>query len=273
MQVYGSAAYALSFPSSAVDVAVEHCHELPETFARFVDVAHQVGYTVIASTSGEAQCSVRLRDDASGLTANIILIVGSAPVRQSVDVVRHYLRRFPAAGPVVLAARALLAQRGLANVHDGGLSSYAVTVMVFHHFLSQYPAEEAQCKGEGEALFDFLAHYGSGFDFARDAVVIPACDDACGRPPVLRRSGGGGIVVCDPLDVQNNMAAGCSRGTEVQAALKDYHTALAAWRSAAAAAAGDEVEAGFAASARGKTPLSPVIFFKARSEIGVVSSA
>eukprot|EP01065_Artemidia_motanka_P018243 TRINITY_DN2156_c0_g1_i2.p1 TRINITY_DN2156_c0_g1~~TRINITY_DN2156_c0_g1_i2.p1 ORF type:complete len:511 (+),score=174.95 TRINITY_DN2156_c0_g1_i2:97-1629(+) len=256
VKVYGSFAYGLSLPSSEVDIVIEDCQaNLQETLDPFQDWCKMNGCEILGSMAGNAQDAFMKVRSQNKLIANVTLTAGRSLVRQSVAKVKSLLQQYPCAGPLILVIRSVLNQCNLNDVPTGGLSSFAITLMVFHFLQARYTAEEAQAKDGGDALKDFLHFYGD-FNFETHAVAVSSQHRG---PPTLRPHGqaqAAQVCVCDPLEADNNVADTCTKIAQIRAMFKYCSMALSKWDAAAGSAANP------GQSFRGRTPLSTIIAHK-----------
>ena len=152
---------------------------------------------------------------------------------QTVAFVRDLKQMYPALTPLTLVLKTFLAKSNLSDPFTGGLSSYALVLMIVASI------RKSQEKGReynlGALLVDFLELFGRDFDPGRDAVV-------CVEGPVIAVAkrenvpplGDGGdhghasFVVFDPISPGNNVARSCFRINAVQ---KLFADALASFLS------------------------------------------
>ena len=135
-------------------------------------------------------------------------------------VVRELVDAFPALRPLVLVLKQLGKERNLSASYTGGLSNYALTLMV-----ARYLQEMAGSSGGdiGSLLLGFLEFYGTCFDPRRTGISVTRSHYFC------RRSGQAHsydpLVIEDPLSEENNVGRNCFRINQV----------LRAWQTAAKA--------------------------------------
>eukprot|EP00602_Paraphysomonas_sp_CaronLab_P013170 CAMPEP_0185042476 /NCGR_PEP_ID=MMETSP1103-20130426/42376_1 /TAXON_ID=36769 /ORGANISM="Paraphysomonas bandaiensis, Strain Caron Lab Isolate" /LENGTH=1180 /DNA_ID=CAMNT_0027582561 /DNA_START=624 /DNA_END=4166 /DNA_ORIENTATION=- len=123
--------------------------------------------------------------------------------------------------PLVLVMKQFLQEKGLHDPFTGGLSSYAVTIMVAS-IIHPHALERPETKPDlGTMLLSFLRRFGTRFDTRRHAVVLsingpfaplapgmaPAHVPRVGTPNYWRPADP--VVVTDPLDSQNNLGRSC----------------------------------------------------------------
>eukprot|EP00755_Sulcionema_specki_P017641 Sspe_Gene.11391::Locus_3842_Transcript_1_1_Confidence_1.000_Length_1203::g.11391::m.11391/K03514/PAPD5_7, TRF4; non-canonical poly(A) RNA polymerase PAPD5/7 len=238
VKCYGSLAYGLSMPGSAVDLVAEGCtdmtmlkdHLLPSLSERGVEVK-----AVVAARSDEGFVKVEWR----GLTANISFVNGSSLARQTVAFVKNWLAQFPVAASVFSVVRAVLAQVKCQVVATGGLSSYAVLMMILH------VCQQSSAPNMPDVvLMEFLYLFGQVFDFANSAVLCTEPGPVNKAPEHINDP----IVVVDPFDYSNNLAAGCQKLHQIRSQFQYCYMALAKWEP--------NPRKGLF---RGRTPLSSVI--------------
>jgi DNA polymerase sigma len=156
---------------------------------------------------------------------------------------------FPALRPLVLVLKQFLKERGLCVSYTGGLTSYAVVLMV-----ARYLQEQATHLDAGSLLLGFLDFYGNTFDPRSTGISVARCcyfsrlsplppapgprmyypSDAVARR-AYRVSEGGNMAlpyqfdplyIEDPLAAENNVGRNCFRIWQIKRAWSEAHSGL-----------------------------------------------
>ena len=241
VKTYGSFACDLSLPQSELDLVVEDC--APTIAGRvgpLKDYLQAIGFETLGFLDGDTDAFIKVREGRTNLVCNISLTDANSPVRQTVLKMKRVLTRQPAAAPVLKVIRTVLDQCSLTDVPSGGVSSYALTLMVFH-ILKKYET----VVGADVLLKDFLKTFGS-FDYKNETI--------CPMPNMqatIRMHPGDVMSISDVSDPSSNAAESITKIRQVKAMLKYLSLALEKWDSS-----DDCVDS------RGKTPLSTIIAHK-----------
>eukprot|EP00756_Hemistasia_phaeocysticola_P027230 Hpha_TRINITY_DN16105_c0_g2::TRINITY_DN16105_c0_g2_i1::g.7508::m.7508/K03514/PAPD5_7, TRF4; non-canonical poly(A) RNA polymerase PAPD5/7 len=236
VKVYGSFAYDCSLPESAIDLVVECCGER-EGFDTVVAEFAEARMTVEChynGTDADSQAFVRVRGE-NGVVANISFVSGKSPVRQGVAILRKLVSEYTAVPAVFATARLVLQQVRCMDVVTGGLSSYAVLLMVLHA-----ARRSANPSDPGQLLVDFFSLFGSNGSawkisaMSREAVPL---DDSRQEH-----------VVEDPVS-GSDTAADCRRWPQIRSVLSHCGQVLARWQ--------EPRTGGY----RGRTPLSSILAY------------
>ena len=232
VKAYGSFAYGLSLPASPLDLVCEGCEDLDASVNTVSEKVAEMGFKVEGKYVAPTEGFVLIK--AGDVTAYLVFVPVKSRVRQAVTLVRELLGKFPSAAPVYAVVRLLLAQSRCNNSRDGGLCSYALLIMVFH---CCYVTDS---KDAGELLYNFLQYFG----LPVENVVVSAKQQA---EKVI--APGKALVVEDPLDPSNNIAAGCTRMVQIKSVFQTSCMTLKKWQSAR--------WAGY----RGRSPLSSILAY------------
>eukprot|EP01065_Artemidia_motanka_P018487 TRINITY_DN2179_c0_g1_i1.p1 TRINITY_DN2179_c0_g1~~TRINITY_DN2179_c0_g1_i1.p1 ORF type:complete len:477 (+),score=197.68 TRINITY_DN2179_c0_g1_i1:84-1433(+) len=241
---YGSFAYDLSTPSSHLDLVCEQCGDLSALPVAFPDFCGQTLSLGDFTLAADGQ-SAHLVAEAGGVTAKVGFFTRQTSARKSVEWVKRQLREHPAAGPVYMVLRALVQQMRL-DASQGGLSSYALLVMVLH--------AAAAFRGTADlgVLLRKVLQYYSQFDFATCAV-----DAESAQPASRGGCGDDEVVVIDPLNRGNNLAAACRKLSAFVTNMRSCEQALQRWDAPQQTQRRRPLR-----SYRGRTPLSAIISHK-----------
>ena len=79
--------------------------------------------------------------------------------------------RLPPLGPLVLTLKSLLHAKGVSDPFTGGLSSYALILMVATSLLKSKSETKSYATNYGKLMMDFLEMFGRDFQPLHDAVV------------------------------------------------------------------------------------------------------
>lgn len=131
---------------------------------------------------------------------------------------------------LLIVLKQLLLEKGLSDPYKGGLSSYALTIMITA-LLQQYALlPPAARPNTGHLLLEFLQTYGTGFDTRRHGVLASSAASAGPLAPLNPQNFGGvprvgtpewwapadPVVIQDPLDAVNNVGRTCFGFRQVQ---------------------------------------------------------
>ena len=235
VKVYGSFAYGLSLPTSALDLVCEGCTDLSGNMDAFVKKVQELGLSVEGKYVNETGQEGFALIKAGEVTAYLALVAQKSRARQSVALMRELLQTFPYATPVFAVVRLLLQQSRCNDAREGGLSSYALLVMVFHVCYTTSP------KDAGQLLVSFLKEFGT----ATDGVIVCAKQQAEKRYTPEKTT----LWVEDPLEPTNNLAAGFLRGVQMRSVFQTSSMTLQKWMS--------QKWSGY----RGRTPLSSILAY------------
>eukprot|EP01063_Lacrimia_lanifica_P021520 TRINITY_DN2896_c0_g1_i1.p1 TRINITY_DN2896_c0_g1~~TRINITY_DN2896_c0_g1_i1.p1 ORF type:complete len:417 (+),score=151.83 TRINITY_DN2896_c0_g1_i1:62-1312(+) len=244
-RVYGSFAYNLSLPASDVDLIMEDCgDDLHDHFPLFVEALLGAGYEVIGEIQG---AFLKVKNQKTKIGVNITFTEGKSPVRTSVAVIKQALHNFPMASSVVMVIRTVLSQCNLIDVPSGGISSFAIIIMV----LAMCQEHPDIASDAGALLKEFLRHFGSTFDFSRHSIKMYVDEETCpnGMSMFQRPEGGALMWICDPLDPNNNVAEQCTKLAHLKGMWNYCYMALSKWEPAAPDSS----------AFRGRTALSTII--------------
>jgi len=146
---------------------------------------------------------------------------------------------FPELAPLVLVLKQLLYERGLNDPYAGGLSSYALVIMVAAVVQRYALTPPQQRPNLGALLLDTLSTYGTkSFDARKCSVQICATGPLVPLTPALTaghvpRVGtreffqpADPVVIQDPVDPKNNVGKSCFGFRQVQQAFDHALTAI-----------------------------------------------
>jgi len=197
VKVYGSFAYGVSLPGSNVDLLVEGLGAGLDDMKAALDRLRESGLVIESSMQNEEAGYAKLNFTAVGITANVSFVRGSSTARKSVSQMRTLLEKFPQARTVFAVARLSLQQARCGDATAGGLSSYALLVMILTACYTCPTPDDSTV-----LLMDFFRFYGE----ATSALYVE-----------------------DPLDPSNNLAEGCVRWPQIRSIFKNSSMSLAKW--------------------------------------------
>eukprot|EP01063_Lacrimia_lanifica_P037792 TRINITY_DN7884_c0_g1_i2.p1 TRINITY_DN7884_c0_g1~~TRINITY_DN7884_c0_g1_i2.p1 ORF type:complete len:356 (+),score=121.94 TRINITY_DN7884_c0_g1_i2:139-1206(+) len=199
VKVYGSFAYGLSLPGSSVDLLVEGLGSGLDDIEHALERLGEAGLNVVNWIKNPDAGYAKLVDRQSDITANVSFVRGTSTARKSVSQVRTLLARFPEAKTVFAVARLVLKQANCGDATKGGLSSYALLIMVLTScYMCPTPEDSVA----------LLTHF---FRFYGDATTA--------------------LFVEDPLNAENNLAEGCVRWPQIRSIFKNSLLSLEKWLS------------------------------------------
>ncbi|XP_050687040.1 terminal nucleotidyltransferase 4B-like [Eriocheir sinensis] len=171
---------------------------------------------------------VKFVHQATGLPVDVSL--GSEAAVRAAELVRELLRRFPALEPISLLVRHYLRGLGLAEVFTGGVSSYAVTLMVTSFLQLQIPPDAQH--DLGWLLVSFFAFYGYEFNFASTGISVVGRGRYLRKEdvPIVMPRGHRRADLCiqDPLCPTNDLGRSSFRVWDVRRAFQHAYRVLEA---------------------------------------------
>eukprot|EP00667_Euglena_gracilis_P010430 EG_transcript_10617 len=237
VKVFGSSQTGLALPISDVDFMVEGHASSTLHMTDLADALQEYGMANVRVIANAKVPLIKFLDPQSHLSGDISFCVRNAT--ESVHVVKKYLAQYAAAKPLILVLKTLLHQNNLNVVHTGGLSSYAITLLVVSYLRV---LESTATEKENAALADLdgvaLGHAFIGFvkyfastDF-RNYVFAPGRD----LPVSIRKCPpypphGTTFMLEDPLDATNDITRGTYMFGQVQLLLWYSLQALAQYPS------------------------------------------
>lgn len=213
VQIYGSLAYGLSNPESAIDIVVEDCGD-PAPFEDMLQAASQEGFQISGAFLGDAEWYAKLFAPC-GVVVCVSFIRGRSRALQVVSTIRKLGELYPSVAPAYSVVRTLLRQSKCGDAVTGGLPSYAALLMLFK-LVRRGPAP-----GSPDGLLtDFLNTFGG--DGPMPIVGGPGQEAPEGWDPRQ-------LWVTDPLDSSNNVAAGCAKLLQVRSVFRHCACSLEKW--------------------------------------------
>ncbi|XP_050710216.1 uncharacterized protein LOC126994984, partial [Eriocheir sinensis] len=232
VEATGSLANGLYMADSDVDATLlGHWPASPSPLLALRDALQREGVarlgqlTVLEKTTVPL---VKFVHQATGLPVDVSL--GSEAAVRAAELVRELLRRFPALAPISLLVRHYLRGLGLAEVFTGGVSSYAVTLMVTSFLQLQIPPDAQH--DLGWLLVSFFAFYGYEFNFASTGISVVGRGRYLRKEdvPIVMPRGHRRADLCiqDPLCPTNDLGRSSFRVWDVRRAFQHAYRVLEA---------------------------------------------
>lgn len=161
---------------------------------------------------------VKVVDKSTGQAIDFSCQLNTA--QRAIDTVHKFREDFPAMPYLVLLLKYILKQRNLNDVSNGGLGSYALSLIVVNHLqmhTSNIDPDEAKKTSLGTLLLDFLALYGIYFNYVTTGIHVGGGGQYYRkkdtRDTLISRSLANGfcVHVADPHDVTNNITRSSHR--------------------------------------------------------------
>eukprot|EP01064_Diplonema_japonicum_P030979 TRINITY_DN5404_c1_g1_i1.p1 TRINITY_DN5404_c1_g1~~TRINITY_DN5404_c1_g1_i1.p1 ORF type:complete len:367 (+),score=61.75 TRINITY_DN5404_c1_g1_i1:54-1103(+) len=236
VKVYGSFAYDCALPESTLDFVCEDCGDLTS----FEDMVGELGAALSFRVEHVFQCAVDGQHQAfakfkepSGITANVTFFESKSPARQAVLQARKKFDEYPAARAVYDVVRMILKQSGCSDPATGGLSSYAMLLMIFY-----VCTQSKNVHDPGQLLVDFFTLYSHPFTYK--------INPKSGKP---QRADAGVAIFVQDIVTDVNVASECTKAPQVNSLCKACAATLAKWTS------------GKWVGYRGRSPLSSILAY------------
>lgn len=114
---------------------------------------------------------IKMADSHTGIKVDISFNMANG--LRAAELIKHFKKRYPALPKLIYVLKQFLRQRDLNEVYIGGLSSYALILMVVS-FLQQHAREDARTTKAnlGVLLVEFFELYGVHFNYTQTAIRI-----------------------------------------------------------------------------------------------------
>merc|ERR1719219_2863460 len=206
VEIFGSFRSGLYLPTSDIDLVI--CGKWPQLpFGDLSDALHHLAKPGSLKVLERAAVPIiKLADDLTGIKVDISFNMANG--LRAVELIKHFKKRYPALPKLIYVLKQFLYQRDLNEVYSGGLSSYALILMVVS-FLQQHVREDARSTkaNPGVLLVEFFELYGVHFNYTRTAIRIT--DDGAYMPkeeaPCYQGGGFGTLCIEDPYDANNDV--------------------------------------------------------------------
>eukprot|EP01065_Artemidia_motanka_P024273 TRINITY_DN2891_c1_g1_i5.p2 TRINITY_DN2891_c1_g1~~TRINITY_DN2891_c1_g1_i5.p2 ORF type:complete len:352 (+),score=122.16 TRINITY_DN2891_c1_g1_i5:999-2054(+) len=237
--------YALCEPGSGMDLVVDvpaNCEARPRVVDLFLHAAANRGAE--GSVVGGAGAAVFLRMQQDQIYASVEFGTVDGDRLAAAETLSGWLAEFAALRVVYPCMRYVLDQSRLLGTDKGGLSPYALLVMILHSCrLCKATMPTSRTQDAAQVLYRFLLFFGEQLNPETQTV------DSAGT--VARRSHRGDpLSVADPMRPGANAAAGCTRIVQLRMHLSYCLSSLAQW---------DPNCSGRRRKYKGRTPLSSII--------------
>ena len=129
-----------------------------------------------------------------------------------VDLVKTFITKYESLKPLVLALKNILKKANLNDPYKGGMSSYALILMIVSFLQKQKKAGKDISLNDnnlGRLFYDFINFYGLQFDPSEYIIVTKSNDDENEGINFNGIQIGSDLVIIDPLNISNNVAKSC----------------------------------------------------------------
>eukprot|EP00756_Hemistasia_phaeocysticola_P000762 Hpha_TRINITY_DN10557_c0_g1::TRINITY_DN10557_c0_g1_i1::g.31450::m.31450 len=214
LRVYGSTACDLCDFTSGVDTVVEGPWD-PSGFPSYLSRVREAGFTVVifSPPGGDIPSACAELHTATGLR----IFMSFQKRSRALEVTRTVsglLQVYTSVRPALFVARALLRQSKCGVPSEGGLSSFAVLLMLL------FLARQARPPGRADhLLLDFLSTFGG--DEGMPAICGPHEEPPARHPCTL--------WISDPFDSRINVAAGCTKLPKIRALFRHAAISFHRW--------------------------------------------
>jgi len=206
VEIFGSFRTGLYLPTSDIDLVI--CGKWPTL--PFGDLSEALQHVAkpgsLKVLERAAVPIIKLADDVTGIKVDISFNMANG--LRAAELIKHFKKRYPALPKLIYVLKQFLYQRDLNEVYSGGLSSYALILMVVS-FLQQHVREDArESKANlGVLLVEFFELYGVLFNYTRTAIRI--IDDGAyllkENASCYQGAGFGALCIEDPFDANNDV--------------------------------------------------------------------
>ncbi|CAD5206614.1 unnamed protein product [Bursaphelenchus okinawaensis] len=214
VDLYGSVATGIYLSDSDLDICVALRRGVQPDYQKIGNVFKQTGsYRDIDVRVKSAIPLVKLVDSFSNFPIDITCNVAS---NAAVEWVKRQIVIFPDLVRLVMVVKKMLAVYNLNEPFNGGLSSYALVILMAHylnynnHFLKKH-------KCLGLILIKFLGFYGEEFDYLNQAITFSADGTAVftDKKSLQEKNeafvGSSMLTIIDPMDASNDVGRGAHR--------------------------------------------------------------
>eukprot|EP00095_Tigriopus_kingsejongensis_P004663 snap_masked-scaffold1963_size23786-processed-gene-0.1 protein:Tk04663 transcript:snap_masked-scaffold1963_size23786-processed-gene-0.1-mRNA-1 annotation:"sigma dna" len=145
---------------------------------------------------------------------------------QTAELIKFFKKKFPPLSKLAYVLKQFLRQRDLNEVFTGGLSTYALILLIVS-FLQMHPrrnAAHAHNANLGVLLIEFLELFGKLFNYVNTAIIIT--DGGSWIPKASASHGGSVICILDPLDADSDVGRSSYGYMAVKQAFEKGHCDL-----------------------------------------------
>jgi hypothetical protein len=230
VELFGSSRSGLFLPVSDIDLVVLRHNATPRELHVLASCLRSSGISTNLQVISRATVPIiKFQDSKTHCAIDISLAAGNGP--ENTAVVMDFLKRMPAAKPVILLVKFFLQQRGLNEAYRGGLSSYAVTLSVISYLQTQCRKAEWQLAQAdlGRVLLGYFEFFGRRFNPYRTAISVRG--DGYFFPKPRPRLGPSHhtaslLHIEDPHDPSNDVARSAFQTEAVLSAFREAHESL-----------------------------------------------
>uniref|UniRef100_A0A0K0DXA0 PAP-associated domain-containing protein n=1 Tax=Strongyloides stercoralis TaxID=6248 RepID=A0A0K0DXA0_STRER len=174
---YGSMASELFLPSSDIDIVCFMKHYVPDHLNIAAEAfTNSIHLEVIKKIEGATVPIIKLRNNST--QSMIDVSFDTQNVLPTVDFLLRFKQRNPKLTPLVLILKQLLQDHNLNTNTDGGLSSYAIVLLVIR-LLQIFPKND-YCNDNlindqdtlAHYFLKFIEYYGVSFDYEKNAIRV-----------------------------------------------------------------------------------------------------
>uniref|UniRef100_A0A7S1NBM9 Polynucleotide adenylyltransferase n=1 Tax=Eutreptiella gymnastica TaxID=73025 RepID=A0A7S1NBM9_9EUGL len=205
VDIFGSWVCGLCLPSSDVDLTINSTLSI-EAISPLVSALQVYGFKCKFLAHATVPI-IKFTHLETGVRGDISF--GLVNATRSARLVQEFLQVYPAAKPLTIVIKTILRGAGLNNVYSGGLSSYAITLLVIS-FLQMHPyyklPEARDRYALSDLLIDFLIFYGKDFNYHSTALSVLNGGQYCVKQPNQEQSLL--LSIIDPLDASNDVCKG-----------------------------------------------------------------
>ncbi|KAI6203266.1 hypothetical protein M3Y94_00536400 [Aphelenchoides besseyi] len=214
IEIYGSTSQQLYLPSSDLDVAVENPFGGIPDLDALGKMLRDYGFYESVQVIGKSAYPI-LKLVETGTNLNIDIGFNVRHSMAAVTWVRQVRTTFPFLEPLVIIIKHFLHHKSLNVPYNGGLTSYALIVMVAH-FLKRFDLnqldESIRRAPLGMLLLKFMEFYGETFDIMKYALVFTDNLNADfvekDQLPVDNFHCPSMLTIMDPVSPGNNIGSG-----------------------------------------------------------------
>ncbi|KAL0483522.1 non-canonical poly(A) RNA polymerase [Acrasis kona] len=165
---YGSFETELMLPLSDIDITVVSENSTPaRTRKTMLKLLRTSGMFSILSVITNSRCPlIRAVEIATGQKIDITF--ENSSYRETLDLIKYNAEKYPLFRPVVLLIKFFLKQRGINDASNGGLSSFAISLLT----ISMFQHENLKQNCLGNSLLCFFKLYGIDFDHISNGIDI-----------------------------------------------------------------------------------------------------
>ncbi|KAI1285440.1 Terminal nucleotidyltransferase 4B [Halotydeus destructor] len=227
LNIFGSTATEFCIPTSDIDVSVTGLPESTHTLQEIYEVMSR----------SEMYCDISLIESATvpiikamEIDTGFKLDIATNPRNggKAISLLQRYVREFPNLRQLVLVVKQFLYMRNLHEVFKGGISSYAVQLMMVS-FLQLHPREDAVSPRAnlGVLLIEFFELYGCLFNYQNVGIIVKNGGCYVRKAALSDKLSVDYLCIQDPLEDTNLIGKGSYGILAVQRAFRQAYLDLA----------------------------------------------